>query len=276
MLNRAFAINLTCAVIALAAAGCTGTAATETPTPSVAAPPPVRTTYDIPADLTALILPTTGVESRGSQGLDLFAQTIGYTATRTCARSARVPMPEIAPPMLTRFLDLPDLQLLRAHGLSTDTPADTTASTAPKGSAAAAAQDRCVTEGGAAAQRFRALYASLQGQWWRDITALRDRPPVAQAFHSFSRCLRDHQLKAHTESDFFALADASPHDLALARIYATCMVPVESARDPLRKELRTSFVARHGSEINTIRNSLVPGIRQSERTHGIRIAFPTS
>ncbi|MEU3459996.1 hypothetical protein ABZ721_08560 [Streptomyces sp. NPDC006733] len=274
------AISLACAVLVLTAGGCTTTArSTTTPAPSgtpASAPPPVRTTHDIPADLTALILPTTGAESRGSQGLDLFAQTIGYTATRGCARSRNVPMPEIAPPLLTRFLDLPDLPLIRDHGLSTDAPADTTASTAPEGSAAAAAQDRCAAEGGAAARRFRAGYASLQGQWWRDITALRDRPAVVQAFRSFSQCLATHQVKAQDENAFFDLADASPHDLALARIYAQCMVPVEAVREPLRKELRTFFAAHHSGELNTIRHSLVPGIRESERTYGIRIAFPAS
>jgi molecular chaperone GrpE (heat shock protein) len=53
------------------------------------------------------------------------------------------------------------------------------------------------------------------------------------------------------------------------------MAPVEEVREPLRKRLRHEFVRSHAQEIESLRRSLLPTIRNLERRFALPAAFPT-
>ncbi|MGW8366623.1 hypothetical protein ACWGK1_39560 [Streptomyces wedmorensis] len=84
--------------------------------------------------------------------------------------------PRGAAPAYIGWSDLPDLGFIGRHGLTMSVPALPPAS--PSGRAAGrtdrAAQQRCETEGRAAAKEFKDLYSPLQSLWWPEVSAARD------------------------------------------------------------------------------------------------------
>jgi hypothetical protein len=275
---------LTGAVL-LAVAACSGASA-ETPAPGAAALPPPAVTYAMPDDVTAMVLPAAGAETRWTQGLTAFVETARQASARDCARSAGTVMPDIPPPMFTRFLSLPDLRFIQAHGFSGG-PAPTPWATSPPpggGTAVPSAQGACLSEGDAAVKDLRNLFVPLQGRWWAELGALDKNAEVKRSYQAFSDCLTSRGAKASTEDGFFSLVDSRLQkaegaergriEQKLGADYAACMRPVEAVREPLRRHLREEFVAAHGQEVEEMRRTLVPQIRQWEKRHGIRLSFP--
>jgi len=52
------------------------------------------------------------------------------------------------------------------------------------------------------------------------------------------------------------------------------MEPVESVREPIRTRLRDGFVAEHAQQVDALRSTLVPRIRELEKRLGTVISFP--
>ncbi|MEU4065759.1 hypothetical protein AB0F25_25630 [Streptomyces wedmorensis] len=119
--------------------------------PITAASGPVRPPT-VARDLTAMVLPATGTDSRPAPGLDGFAQLVGHTRLQARAERAGVQPPEVPPLAYIGWSDLPDPGFVGRHGLRMSVPALPSAS--PSGRAAGwtdrAAQQRCETEGRAA------------------------------------------------------------------------------------------------------------------------------
>src|SRR5436305_7768 len=111
-----------CGVVSVGAAGCGRATATpkdhhpSTAAESVESSAPV--THDIPADVVPMVLPVTGADTRWTQGLDAFLQAARYSALRDCVRAHGLAMPDVPPPMFVRYMDIPDLAYIRAHGFA--------------------------------------------------------------------------------------------------------------------------------------------------------------
>ncbi|WP_051804736.1 hypothetical protein [Streptomyces griseus] len=279
-------------VAAGALAGCGGAATGLSAAPLPTAPGPVRppsVVRGLPAerDLTAMVLPATGVDSRLAQGLDGFAQLVGHARGQECAERAGIRLPETPPPAYIGWSDLPDLGFIGRHGLTTSVPALPPDS--PSGRAAGrtdpAAQRRCGAEGSVAAKEFRDLYSPLQSLWWPEVSAVRDDPRAREALRALPGCLARHGVEAEDEDGFFALVDrtvqgiedgaeAARADRGLGAAYAACMAPVEAVREPLRTARRTAFEAAHRDELRALERGLLARIRELERRHGLAFGHP--
>lgn len=265
-------------VVFALAAGCGHTQ----PTPVAGTAIPV--THQLPDDIVPMLFPATGTDTRWTQGLDRLLQAARYTDLQNCAGSHHVAVPDIPPPMFVRFLDIPDLAFIRAHGFS-DSAQASASTAAPADRTPSATQQQCLASAADADKAVRASFAPLQAQWFRALSGIRDRPEVVAAYRDFAACLRQRGLAVSDENDFFTLLESRLHPLdgkpgraavehELAGQYATCMEPVESVREPIRTRLRDGFVAEHAQQVDALRSTLVPRIRELEKRLGTAISFP--
>ncbi|MCM1944687.1 hypothetical protein NC315_04775 [Streptomyces sp. G2] len=282
-------------IAAAALTGCGGAAPGLSAAPLPTASGPVRpptVARGLPAerDLTAMVLPATGRDSRLTQGLDGFAQLVGHARLQECAEQAGVRLPEVPPPAYIGWSDLPDLGFIGRHGLTMSVPALPSAS--PSGRAAGrtdrtdrAAQQRCETEGRTAAKEFKDLYSPLQSLWWPEVSAVRDDPRAREALRKLPGCLARYGVEVEDEDAFFALVDrtvqgiedgaeATRADRGLGAAYAACMASVEAVREPLRTARRTAFEAAHRDELRALERGLLPRIRELEHRHGLTFGHP--
>ncbi|MFJ7984329.1 hypothetical protein [Streptomyces sp. NPDC096351] len=277
---------------ATALTGCGGAApglsAASLPTASgPVRPPTVARGLPADRDLTAMVLPATGTDSRLTQGLDGFAQLVGHNRLQECAQRAGVRPPEVPPPAYIGWSDLPDLGFIGRHGLTMSVPALPSAS--PSGRTAGrtdrAVQQRCETEGRTAAKEFKDLYSPLQSLWWPEVSAVRDDPRAREALRTLPGCLTRYGVEVEDEDGFFALVDRTVQgiedgaeavraDRGLGAAYAACMTPVEAVREPLRTARRTAFAAAHRDELRALEAVLLPRIRELEQRHGVTFGHP--
>lgn len=248
--------------------------------PAPAATVPV--TSAMPADVADMVLPTTGAQTRWTQGLDAFGRLAADTAVRDCLAEQKTPAPPHEPPAFVRFSDIPDLPFIARNGFngvivpgaadgSKDRPAE---------GAGQKVQERCMRTGMAVDQSLRSLYLKVQGQWFQQESSLRDHPRVVAALRGFGPCLAAHKVEARDENAFFALVDrrlqagdtAGEH--ALAGAYAVCMKPVEDVRAELRKPLAARFRTAHREDIAALNTTLPARIHELERRYSVRISFP--
>ncbi|MEU6275860.1 hypothetical protein ABZ871_26115 [Streptomyces populi] len=246
---------------------------------------PVTVTHAMPSDITDVVLPASGEESRWTQGLDALPRQAADKVTRRCIASHAAAMPAQPPVSFIRYSDVPDLGFIAGHGFNA-VPVPGAADTAAGSPGAAAAsgpdatQRTCLTRGAAVAIDFRKSYLPLQNQWWQAVTSLKSAPEASAAFGGFSRCLARHEVRVKDESAFFDLVDKrlqagdTKSDRSLGATYAACMKPVESARVPLREHLRDGFRKEHREEIERMRTELPREIQELEQRYGVRISFP--
>ncbi|WP_369261471.1 hypothetical protein [Streptomyces sp. R35] len=244
---------------------------------------PAAVSYAVPADVTSMVLPVTGEESRGTQGLDALGRLAAAWAINGCARKHGETVPDAPPPLFIRSSDLPDLAFLRVHGFDDGHLVPGAPPTAHPGDAPATPSpvlQGCLTEGRAVARDFQGVYAPLQSEWMRQVSSLGHETEVRRAYRGFADCVAEHDLDAKDENAFFALVDKrqqvgdSAGSRKLAGVYATCMKPVEAVREPLRKQLSREFRAAHAAEIAKVRSELPKKIHELEKRYRIRISFP--
>jgi hypothetical protein len=233
---------------------------------------------------TAMLFPTSGPETRWTQGLGRFVSAVRHASLRSCVRSHGVPMPLVPPPMFGGFYDIPDLGHIRDHGFSQSTKdpdphPDVSAS-------AVAVQKSCVTASRQSVQGVQALYASLQAKWLGTMASLGTDPDVVAAYRTLPACLARHAVRAADEQSFFAVLAARMRSVVgkpgaervereLATHYATCMAPIESVRVAKRLELRRAFLAEHAADVEQVRLVLLPQLEQLQRTSGVQLVYPT-
>ncbi|WP_031068501.1 hypothetical protein [Streptomyces sp. NRRL WC-3742] len=249
---------------------------------SAAPVPPTPVTRTMPSDITPMLLPSTGAETRWSQGLDTFATLAGNAATRACAHSRGTAEPDTMPGMFLRTMDIPDLPFIQAHGFSGGfAPGEPATGSAGAPKPPSAEQQQCLQEGKKAAQELKGLYAPLQSQWYSQMASLRHTPDVQAAYQRFNSCLAEHGVKAKDEDAVFAQVDQLTQDgdttatAHLGEIYAACMAPVEAVREPIRAKQRDDFRAGHAAELAALSSSLPKKIHEFEERYGLQIAFPT-
>ncbi|MCB8907973.1 MULTISPECIES: hypothetical protein [unclassified Streptomyces] len=277
------------ATLLVAAGVLAGLTACSAPPEQAAAPAPpphpaatVAVTSAMPADIADMVVPTTGEQTRLSQGLDAFGRLAADKALRTCLAEHRTPAPPHEPPAFVRFSDIPDLPFIDRNGFNgviVPGAADATGDRPAEG-AGRGIQDRCMKTGTSVEQSLRTLYVDVQGSWFREESSLRAHPRVLAALRSFGPCMADRQIEAPDENAFFALVDQrmqagdTTGERTLARAYSACMKPAEDVRSELRKALGTRFRADHRQEIDALNTALPAKIREFERRYGVRISFP--
>ncbi|MFF3836676.1 hypothetical protein [Streptomyces sp. NPDC001930] len=245
---------------------------------------PAKVSYGMPADVSALILPTSGEGTRSTQGLDAFARLAAAWAVHDCARKRGETVPDGPPPMFTRLFSVPDLDYLRAHGFgeAVDVPGapPRTPSSAQAPAEPGPELRTCLAEGRTAGQELPRVYQALQARWFEELAPLAHDPEVLRAREGFPGCLAAHDVRAEDENAFFALVDArlqaadAQGGRRLGAVYATCMAPVEAVREPLRKQLAERFRAEHRAEIATVVTELPKRVRELEQRYRIRFSVP--
>ncbi|MCZ1001251.1 hypothetical protein O1M63_29370 [Streptomyces mirabilis] len=75
-------------------------------------------THAMPADITDLVLPVTGADTRWAQGLDALGRLAADKATRQCLASHDASMPPQPPVSFLRFSAVPDLDFIARHGFN--------------------------------------------------------------------------------------------------------------------------------------------------------------
>ncbi|MFJ9866111.1 hypothetical protein [Streptomyces sp. NPDC101165] len=241
-------------------------------------------TYGMPADLTSMVLPTTGEETRATQGLEVFGKLAAAWVVFDCARQHGETLPDGPPPMFTRYSMLPDLEFLRVHGFDGGTFAPGAPPARRDSSDGAATPGaelrRCMDRATPVTRELQQVYAPLQSQWFARLAPLDRDPTVRKAYRSFARCLGDHHVNAKDENDFFGLVDQrlqasdTSGSRRLAAVYATCMKPVEAARKPLRNDLARKFRVTHAEEIAQVRAELPEKVHEMEKGYRIRFSIP--
>lgn len=233
-----------------------------------------------------MLFPVTGSEARWTQGLDTLGQQIAYTVAASCASKGGFGLPqEMPPPAFIRFFELPDLDFVARHGFSHSAEVPLPAAPpAVNGSGTPDEVRRCGAEGDAAADALRKTYTPLQAGWFRTLASLNDAPATVKAMGTLHDCLARHGIDAADEDGFFrhtdtrlnaaAPADGARENRVLGGAYADCMRPVESAREPLREKLRIRFLTDHAAQVDALRKTLVPSLRDAEKRYGVRLSFP--
>jgi hypothetical protein len=248
-----------------------------------ARPPGVR--EGVPRDITAMVLPATGADTRLTRGLDGFAQTLGHARLRECVQRQGVSFPDVPPPAYIGWSDLPDLEFIGRHGLTLNVPVPQADSPVPAGRKDPEAQRRCEQDARVVAKEFKDLYGPLQSQWWPEVSAVRDDPRSREALRGLPGCLDRYGIHVDGQEGFFALVDrtvqgiedsagAARADRGLGAAYSVCMAPVEAVREPLLVRRRTAFQASHRDEIAALRRTLPSRIREFERRYGVTFAQP--
>ncbi|MGW0708291.1 hypothetical protein ACWD4G_20430 [Streptomyces sp. NPDC002643] len=294
MRNRAIRAATVAAVAAAAAsvlAACSTAGAPTNPGASsgpdgAATVSSARVTHALPDDPVRMLLPTTGAEARWAQGLDAFGQQVAYTVAASCAAEGGFDLPQDAPPpAFIRFFELPDLDFVGRHGFgqSAEVPLP---SALPAEGRYGTSEDvrRCRDEGAATADALRETYMPLQAGWFKELASLKDDPATVEVLAGLPDCLARHGIDVPDEDGFFRYTDtrlhsAAPEDMAredraLGEAYADCMRPVEAVREPIRERLRTRFLDDHAAEVDKLRETLVPSLRDAEEEHGVRLSFP--
>ncbi|MFD7453061.1 hypothetical protein [Kitasatospora sp. NPDC059827] len=293
------AAGLLCAALALTT-GCSaaGPGPTVATAATAAAAPPsaeqAAVDYRLPTDLTPMLLPANGADTRLTQGLDGFTALVRDRAMRDCLATARVQVPDAPPPMFIRQFEIPDLAHIARHGFSPSTvptaPAATPAPAPMSGTSATsadpAAQQRCDREGATAADHLRSGYGPLQSAWLTGLAVLERDEAVLTARRELPDCLSGQGVRASDgEQQFFDQVDralqsapteeaARAEDRRLGAAYARCMRPVEAAREPLRAALRDTFVREHGAELARVRDALPGRVAELEQRYSIRFGVP--
>ncbi|MFF8376971.1 hypothetical protein ACF07V_12655 [Streptomyces sp. NPDC015661] len=248
-----------------------------------ARPPGVR--KGVPQDITAMILPATGADTRLTRGLDGFAQTLGHARLRECVQRQGVSFPDVPPPAYIGWSDLPDLEFIGRHGLTLNVPVPQSESSIPAGRKDPGVQRRCGQDARAVVKEFKDLYGPLQSQWWPEVSAVRDDPRSREALRGLPGCLDRYGIHVDGQEGFFALVDrtvqgiedpaeAARADRGLGAAYSVCMAPVEVVRELLRISRRTVFQESHRDEIAALRRTLPSRIREFERRYGVTFAQP--
>ncbi|MFJ2263764.1 hypothetical protein ACIOKD_36680 [Streptomyces sp. NPDC087844] len=274
---------------ALLLGACSATAEPTAATGPEPGPPatvaPARVTRTLPDDPALMVLPATGAESRWTQGLDVLRHQVARSVAADCAREAGTALPPVPPLAFISYAELPDLAHLGRHGFGhgTEVPG-TEASPEPVRVGSDAEIRRCRARGEVAGEKVREVYLPLQRLWFGELSASRRDPAAVRALRTLPGCLAGKGYRARDEEAFFALvdrtmmnantADYARQDRALGSAYATCMRPVETVREPLRRTLRRRFLDTHAQEVRELRAALVPALRDAERTYGVRLLFP--
>ncbi|MEU7386155.1 hypothetical protein [Streptomyces tanashiensis] len=274
-----------CAALGALVGACAGPSDAPVPAAPQNRPAPVAAvSYGMPEDAASLVLPTTGADTRGTQGLDAFGRLAAAWAVDGCAERLGETVPDSPPPMFTRYHALPDLAFLDAHGFGGDTlvpgapPA--TRSTTNTPATPSPRLRNCLTEGRAVGRELFQIYGPLQSAWFAEIAPVDRAPDVRKALAGLGDCLTAHQVNARDESAFLDLVDQrlQAADATAARglgsVYAACMKPVEAVREPLREKAAVSFRVSHAAEIARVRTELPRKIGELEKRYRIRISFP--
>lgn len=284
ILRRRMRRTAVAVAVALSAVACS-TGPGPSNSPSSARVTPARLTHALPDDPVRMLFPATGAESRWTQGLSVFGQQVAGAVEASCARDGGIAPPERGPLTFIRVSAIPDLDFLGRHGFAhgAELPAPEARST-PTGSGSPAVVRRCRAEGGAAARAVHDAYATLQRRWFSEVTSVRRDPVTVRALEALPECLAGQGFRVSDEDDFFGLVDsrlltASTADFPrvdreLGHAYATCMRPVEAAREPARLRLRTRFIAQHVDEVRELRETFVASLRRAEKEYGVRLTFP--
>ncbi|MFD8141825.1 hypothetical protein [Streptomyces sp. NPDC059708] len=266
-----------------------GSAASGAPAGAVAAEPAAPVSYGIPQDVTAMVLPVTGKDTRLTQGLEGFDGLIRYQVMRGCLTSAHAAVSDIPPPMFIRLFEIPDLEAIARNGFQGSVMPGFTPSPSAPGSAMPdeALGQRCSKQGDAASAELHSAYGPLLSRWLLQLAPLEQNESVVSARTSFTACLADKGVQAKDENGFFADVDRKmqasdgrealkTEDRRLGAIYATCFKPVEAAREPLRAHLREQFAAEHRDELEKVRGNLPGLLAEMEKRHSLRFSVPTT
>ncbi|MGW5776117.1 hypothetical protein [Streptomyces sp. NPDC003863] len=248
-----------------------------------ARPPGVR--KGVPRDITAMVLPASGADTRLTRGLDGFAQMLGHARLRACVQRQGVNLPDVPPPAYIGWADLPDLEFIGRHGLTLSVPVPQTEPPVAAGRNDPAAQRRCEQDARAVTKEFKDVYGPLQSKWWPEVSAVRDDPRSREALRGLPGCLDGYGIHVDDQEGFFALVDrtvqgiedaseAARADRRLGAAYSVCMAPVEAVREPLLSSRRTAFRAAHADEIAALQRTLPSRIRALERRYGVGFAQP--
>ncbi|MFJ8162294.1 hypothetical protein ACIRBY_15375 [Streptomyces sp. NPDC096136] len=258
------------------------------PAGAAAADPAAPVSYGIPQDVTAMVLPATGKDTRLTQGLEGFAGLVRSQSLRDCLATAHTPVPDMPPPMFIRLFEIPDTEAIARNGFQAGVVPAPAPSPPPAPSAKAddAVVQRCTKQGDAAAAELRSVYGPLLSRWLLQLAPLEQDGTVVSARKSFTACLAGKGVQAKDENGFFDGVDrklrtiddrdaVKAEDRRLGAIYAACIGPVESAREPLRAHLREQFAAEHQAELEKVRG--LPGlVTEMEKRYTIRFSVPTT
>ncbi|KIF06738.1 hypothetical protein PL81_05840 [Streptomyces sp. RSD-27] len=256
------------------------------PAGAVAADPAAPVSYGIPQDVTAMVLPATGKDTRLTQGLEGFTSLVRSQALRDCLATAHAPVPDMPPPMFIRLFEIPDVEALARNGFQGGIVPGPALPPASSAQADDAVVQRCSQQGDAAAAQLRSVYGPLLSSWLLQLAPLEQDASVVSARTSFTACLADKGVQAKDENGFFDGVDrklrtidgrdaVKAEDRRLGAVYAACINPVEAAREPLRAHLRERFAAEHQAELDKVRG--LPGLlTEMEKRYTIRFSVPTT
>ncbi|MEV7544099.1 hypothetical protein [Streptomyces sp. NPDC089915] len=266
-----------------------GSATSGAPDGTAAAGPAVPVSYGIPQDVTAMVLPATGKDTRLTQGLEGFTGLIRSQVLRGCLTGAHAAVPDMPPPMFIRLFEVPDLEFIARDGFQGSViPGSVPGPSAP-GSAMPdeALARRCTQQGDAAAAELQSSYGPLLSRWLLQLAPLERNEAVVSARTSFTACLAGKGVQAKDENAFFDGVDRKmqasdgrealkAEDRRLGAIYATCFGPVEAAREPLRVQLRERFAAENQAELEKVRGGLPGLLAGMEKRYALRFSVPTT
>ena len=126
----------------------------------------------------------------------------------------------------------------------------------------------------------------LEHQWWNELASIDSAPEVVEQFRIWRECMVDGGMPVRRGDDPSATesvssfdtaryrelsaqsrAAAREYEMAAAKLYVSCMRPVEEVRQPLRDAARRQFLEDNSEEVRAIQelaNQLLRDLEQAQ------------
>jgi len=203
-------------------------------------------------------------------------------AFAACNRQRGFPA-EFSPQEIERHDEhMPDLPYIQAHGFDiagapvTIPPVDYNKMSQGEQDARNKATVECSDAARRTVQAFKDQLDPLYGRWQAAIESLQGNDAVIKAYAGFVTCLHGNGINVPDEEGYFRYSDAvvfagnnptpdqAARKLQVARVYVTCITPVENARIALRTSYRQTFFSDNADALRGLQQAANDLLRTSQ------------
>jgi len=250
-----------------------GTARNDPPSASVKG-------LSLSPDLVSAYFPVSGVEQNRPSAIQRLAEGRYQETFAACFRQRGFPAEAGPLGVEVHYMHMPDLPYIQAHGFDIFVPTSVPpVDYATLSAGERAARDKAGAECSDAAQRteqdFRSRLIPLFGRWEAAVEGLQGNDAVIKAYAGFVTCLHGNGINVPDEAGFFRYLDAivsagtnptadqSARKLQVARVYVTCIRPVENVRIALRTSYRQTFFSDNADALRGLQQAANDLLRTS-------------
>lgn len=224
-------------------------------------------------DLVSAYFPVSGVELNRPSAIQRLADGRYQETFAACFRQRGFPAETGPLGGEIHYMHMPDLPYMQVHGFDipgvpvTIPQVDYAKLSQGEKDAREQAGTACSAAARRTIQAFKDRLDPLFGRWQAAIEGLQGDDTVIKAYAGFVTCLHEKGINVPDEDGFFRYSDAivfagnnptadqAAHKLQVARVYVTCITPVENARIALRTSYRQTFFSDNADALRGLQQT---------------------